>query len=205
MSYIKKLLARFKVVPDWRLLEIAIYARRCSILTFLLQHSSIDATVLNAQEGENKNIDALMAAVMSKDEEIVRIVLNDDRINVNFVSLFGHSALKMAVSGSDHYILDMLLRDPRIDVNIFLRTISSVQAVNDSASASASAAPDTASRTVLMHAMSQGDPVCIRFLLKHPSIDVNAVNETGETAAFYMLRGLKRFANEFNFDVNVGK
>jgi len=125
-------------------------------LKLLLAHADIDVNRAN-----NEGRTALMMAMREGDQDSIKLLLARDDIDVNAVDKDHESAFTMAVISQDLSVLTLLLADPRLD-RAKLMTTSDRQAFS--------------------YAVSFGGAVIVEYLLNNFDVDINRVDQYGQTA-----------------------
>jgi ankyrin repeat protein len=125
---------------------------------------------------DNQGRTALILATVYGHEEVVRILLKDDRVDVDAKDNQGRTALIEASHCGVQEVVRMFLKHDRVDVN----------------------AKDGRGRSAFFWENYRGSPDTIRMFLKHESVDVNtAGGALGNTALMWAcLRGQAAIVSE---------
>lgn len=98
---------------------------------------------------------------------IVRLLLDNDNVDVNILDRCGRSPLMYAIQLDKHDIVSILLADRRLNVN---------------------SGDDQYSLTPLMGAAIHGNAAMLELLLKHPDVDLDLKTRYGHTALSVAIR-----------------
>ena len=178
----------------------AVAKRHNSMVELLLKTPNIDVN-LRSKRGEC----ALHHAVIEKNNEALKLLLNVPNINVNIVDKSGWNALHLAVLENNIEGLKLLLNVPNIDVNIVN---------NNSGGGGQSALHLAKSSMINIRVLKQHTAVriknyeALKLLLNVPNIDVNILDNNGESAVHHTVRiknneELKLLLKMPNIDVNI--
>lgn len=155
------------------------------------------AEVITTPTGALRDATPLLAAVEARSSACVSILLSTRSINVNAVPDGGQPALVAAAQRNACEIVAMLANAYGIDANLkedrFPRYTAIIYAVQNgcgTCTRSLLCVPGVRlwikglcdEHQPLMFAASRGKPECVRALLRHPGIDVNARDERNRTA-----------------------
>ena len=131
-----------------------------AMMRMLLNHQEID---VNAKD--KKGWTALMFAVKWGNEPVVRLLLTQEKIDINSSSK-GVTAVHLAVSEAQATILKRLLDQPKINVN----------------------GKNHRGFSPLLIAAMKLDTRLVRSLIRHNAVDVNLRDPNGQTALHHMVR-----------------
>ena len=158
-------------VDENDLLMQAIYGDQPDCVRILLEETNV-----NPNKKEHGNMPALQVALLRRNSEIARLLLEDERVDINTrSSTMGWTALALAIYEGNAEIVQQLLARPEIDVN-----------VND--------APQHL--TPLHMALFVRDFNFLKMLLEHPELDVNRQNKLGYTPLMCLINSPGEAAEE---------
>ncbi|PBK81206.1 hypothetical protein ARMGADRAFT_812790, partial [Armillaria gallica] len=141
------------------LLFTAINNGNLEIVKLLLNQNEIDSNTWNS----GKQWTPLSYAVERKFTQIVEILLQWDKVDVNCKDSTGHTPLSYAVYSRSTQIVEMLLQLDQVDVNC----------------------KDSTERTPLSYAAERGFIQIVKMLLQLDQVDVNFKDSTGRTPLSY--------------------
>ncbi|KAI2503221.1 serine/threonine kinase [Fragilaria crotonensis] len=122
----------------------------------LLQSTGLGVDVTQKEHGSK----ALILASNNGNEKVVRLLLNDEEVDVNFQDNDGATALYYASHNGQVEVVRALLEHDRVNVNI----------------------QDNDGDTALLLASEKGHLEVVRALLNHDGVDVNLPDMDGKTA-----------------------
>ena len=153
------------------LLMEAIYGNQPECVRMLLADERTDPN-----QKESDNMPPLQVAILRRNSEIARLLLENKRVNINTrSSITGWTALALAIYEGDTEIAQQLLVRPEVDVN-----------VND--------AP--LHLTPLHMALFVRDFNFLKMLLEHPELNVNRQNKLGYTPLMCLINSPGEAAEE---------
>ncbi|MFA6303935.1 MAG: ankyrin repeat domain-containing protein [Legionella sp.] len=168
--------------------SILIYASRKGYKDIV---ASLRFIMSNITDSDNKN--ALMAAIETKNHEIIKLLLNSP-MDINAKDITGSTALMIAVRNKDYGSISLLLEHANIDLSIVnnegMNALFIAIKNQDSKSLnlllhSAQSNPNLTNKdgmTALMFAIENNDIQSIQILLQTPDINVLTKNNQGLTA-----------------------
>lgn len=151
-----------------------LFENNVTLMRIILKYADINVNVRDKNKGETP-------LMMTKDEEIARMLLSHPSIDVNAKDSENWTALMIAVvyyrSRNSGKIIQMLLSHPKINVNDSL--------------------PDgrTALYIVARYSNEDSSGEVVKMLLEHPSIDVNAKTRWNNTPLTSALQNINKDSN----------
>lgn len=193
------------VLKGWLKVPLARYDKHDLLMEAIYGNQPDCARILLADKRTppNKkahgNMTPLQVAILRRNTEIARLLLNDERVDINTRSdITGWTALALAIYEGDAGITQQLLARPEIEVNVqdspqHLTPIAiAIRAKDSSYLKMLLEHPeidvnrkDQLGNTPLMCLMSSPGKAAaemIDLLLKHPGVDINSRNNEGNTA-----------------------
>ena len=141
----------------------AIY-NNSSFLQLLLTEPEFESdlpNILNVKEADN-DFTPLLYALQYGHTDIVRLLLDQPKVDVNAETKDGFTALKLAIQYGHIEIVELLLKHKDIEVN--------------------KRGKETSRNTPLISAVEKGNQKIVELLLEQPGIDINAQTKDGSTA-----------------------
>ena len=114
---------------------------------------------------KKSDFNVLISAIRDQDAEMVKLILNNEKIDINQETPFDESALSLAIYSNNAAIVKLLLKCKKLDVN----------------------KKDRQGETALIPAIRMGNLEIIKLLLEH-KIDVNMLDGKGFTPLTHAIR-----------------
>lgn len=202
------------------LLMEAIYGNQPECVRMLLADERTDPN-----QKESDNMPPLQVAILRRNSEIARLLLENKRVNINTrSSTMGWTALALAIYEGNAEIVQQLLARPEVDVNVndapqhltplhmalFVRDFNFLKMLLEHPELDVNR-QNKLGYTPLMCLLSTPDETVqevIELLLKHPKLDINCTNNEGNTAlalaaANNQPERMKRLLSHPGIDVNT--
>ncbi len=159
-----------KDTMDFTALIYATIKRHRGIIELLLNKSHTDINILGPN-GHSAIFVSLKLNNLDLDLDIVNLLLDDKRINLDLKDGHGNTLLHAAIYSASHDIIKKILRK---GANPNLK--------------------DKKSQTALMFAVLKGRKNIVKSILRNTRTDINLQDNVGETALFYAVKTVNRIA-----------